>query len=631
MCGFTAFFPAQPHSRNHDSYSKQLSDSLKLISHRGPDSSGIYTSPDGLSYLAHARLSIIDVAYGIQPFTEDSGRYSIVFNGELYNYQEIRHSLGLQCTTRSDTEVVLKAFIKLGPSCLSLFRGMFAFAIWDTHLKKAFVARDRFGIKPLYYHTSEDGTVFSSEIKGILPFLRTRVVDYTALSEYINFQFTLSRRTLFAGVSELPAAHFAYVSTGTLQSPEQYWNIQFRPDYSHTESWFISRLREILHESVSLHCVSDVPIASYVSGGIDSTLISALSASSRNTQNPKGFVGRYSTHEGFDESQYSRLACEQQGIECHVSTITPDDFLSSFSDLIWHLDQPVAGPGSLGQYIVSRDASQHAKVILGGQGGDEIFGGYTRYLLGYFEQCIKAAIDGNLDDGNYVVTYNSIIPSLSSLRGYKPLMQEFWRDGLFESLDKRYWRLINKANSYSGLIDQDLFNTDEALNSFTDIFFADGTQHASYFDRMSHFDFRTLLPALLQVEDRVSMAHGLESRVPFLDHKLVEFAATIPADVKFKNGQLKRLLPLAFNDYFPKEILGRTDKMGFPIPLNNWVREHSGVREFVGDTLSTSKAQQRPYLSDKIPVDSLLNNQGPYGRALWGLLCLEVWHTTFID
>jgi asparagine synthase (glutamine-hydrolysing) len=632
MCGLTAFFASSSEVHNGALTTQELvSQSLRLISHRGPDSAQIRAFPKGNAVLAHARLSIIDLDYGAQPFVDRSGRYTIIFNGELYNYRAVKSMFSLDTVTNSDTEVVLLSYILLGSDCLRHFRGMFSFVIWDNYTETAFVARDRFGIKPLYLYATGGCTVLSSEIKGLLPFLKSKQVSNAGLVDYLNFQFTLSSRTLFSGVSEFLPAHYAFIRNGILEQPSCYWQINYSPDYAHTERWFADRLRDILAESVSLHCTSDVPIASYVSGGIDSTLISSLSVGQRHTDNPQGFVGRYLTHEGFDESSFALNACDSQGIECNIVTITPDDFLDSFSDLIWHLDQPVAGPGSLGQFIVSRHASTKAKVILGGQGGDEIFGGYTRYLLGYFEQCIKGAIEGSLDNGNYVVTYESIIPNLQALRQYKPLMQEFWSCGLFEPLDKRYLRLVNRANAYQDIIDFSLLDSSAALESFSQIFYADGTEHASYFDRMSHFDFRTLLPALLHVEDRVSMAHGLESRVPFLDHHLVEFAATIPADIKFRNGELKRLLPLAFRDKLPEPILRRKDKMGFPVPLNNWVRDHAGIREFVGDILSSSIAQQRSYLAKAIPVDVLLDNQGPYGRALWGLLCLEVWHRKFID
>jgi asparagine synthase (glutamine-hydrolysing) len=630
MCGFTTFFHSWEDELTKP-YAHRVKESLEVISHRGPDGSNIWKSPCSSALMGHVRLAIIDLNQGSQPMVDTTGRYTIVFNGELYNYKELITQLGLSVETHSDTEVILQCYISKGAECLKYFLGMFAFIIWDNVKRTAFVARDRFGIKPLYVTEAKDGIALSSEVKGLLPFWSKKQVNQLGLSDYLNFQCTLSQRTLFEGIYEFPAAHYAFINEGGLDKPIRYWNLQYNVDYHHTERWFCERLREKLSEAVTLHCTSDVPIASYVSGGIDSTLISALSIGHRNSEFPMGFVGRYITDEGFDESEFASDACEHQGVECNVVTITPDDFVATFERLIWHLDQPVAGPGSVGQYIVSREASKYVKVILGGQGGDEIFGGYTRYLIGYFEQCIRGAIDGTLNGGNYLVTYESIIPSLRSLEQYIPLLQEFWSEGIFDSLDKRYWQLINKAKQYDGIVWQEYLNSKAAEESYNVIFYADGTEHASYFDRMSHYDFRTLLPALLHVEDRVSMAHGLESRVPFLDHRLVEFAATIPADIKFRNGELKRMLPLAFTDKFPISILNRKDKMGFPIPLNSWMKKHKNVREYIGDIFSSSTARQRPYLIKPIPVDEILASQGNYGRALWGLLCLEIWQRLYID
>ena len=237
--------------------------------------------------------------------------------------------------------------------------------------------------------------------------------------------------------------------------------------------------------------------------------------------------------------------------------------------------------------MVSQAAAREAKVILGGQGGDEIFGGYTRYLIAYFEQCIKAAIDGTMHSGNFVVTYESIIPNLVALRNYKPLLKEFWSDGLFEDLDARYFRLINRAPHLAGEVDFEALGEYSPFTTFQAIFNGRNVGHESYFDKMTHFDFKTLLPALLQVEDRVSMAHGLESRVPLLDHELVELAATMPADVKFKDGTMKHVFKRATRSLVPDVIADRKDKMGFPVPLHEWFA--GPAREFVSDVFSSQR------------------------------------------
>jgi asparagine synthase (glutamine-hydrolysing) len=267
-------------------------------------------------------------------------------------------------------------------------------------------------------------------------------------------------------------------------------------------------------------------------------------------------------------------------------------------------------------------------VVLGGQGGDEVFGGYTRYLIAYFEQCIKGAIEGTRHNGNFVVTYESIIPSLVALRNYKPLLQEFWREGLFESMDRRYFRLVNRAPSLDSEINWPALEPYSAREAFQQIFNGENVRKESYFDLMTHFDFKTLLPALLQVEDRMSMAHGLESRVPLLDHPIVELAATIPADVKFKDGKMKHVLREVVAPFLPDAILNRQDKMGFPTPLSEWLA--GDARDFVRDIFSSQKAVNRD-LVDNRQVLNGMDNEPRYGRKIWGLLCIEIWQQEFHD
>jgi asparagine synthase (glutamine-hydrolysing) len=278
--------------------------------------------------------------------------------------------------------------------------------------------------------------------------------------------------------------------------------------------------------------------------------------------------------------------------------------------------------------MVSQAAAREAKVVLGGQGGDEIFGGYTRYLIAYFEQCVKAAIDGTMHGGNFVVTYESIIPNLVALRNYKPLLKEFWRDGLFEDLDARYFRLINRAPHLGGEVDFEALGEYSPFTTFQEIFNGRNVGHESYFDKMTHFDFKTLLPALLQVEDRVSMAHGLESRVPLLDHELVELAATMPADVKFKDGTMKHVFKRATRSLVPDAIADRKDKMGFPVPLHEWFA--GPAREFVSDVFSSREALGREHFDNR-KVLAGLEKENRFGRQTWGLLSLELWQRLFHD
>jgi asparagine synthase (glutamine-hydrolysing) len=596
-----------------------------LIAHRGPDDDGFWAHERGHVGFGHRRLAIIDPSpAGHQPMRDAAGRW-ITYNGEVYNYPELRLELGGNFQTGCDTEVVLRAHDRWGADSLDHLRGMFAYALWDEVEQELLCARDRFGIKPFYYAQVGDVLYFASEAKALLPFLPKIETDLDGLKDYLAFQFCLAGKTLFAGVQELLPGHRLRVRNGNAVA-ERYWEVYYDLDFDHTAKYFEERTEELLAESVKLHLRSDVPVSAYLSGGLDSSSVASLA--SRTTPHMKAFTGRFPEDERYDESRYAQALADERGLDLNVIDIGAGDFLSSIEKVVYHLDHPVAGPGSFPQYMVSQAAARDAKVILGGQGGDEIFGGYTRYLIAYFEQCIKAAIDGTMHGGNFVVTYESIIPNLVALRGYKPLLKEFWSDGLFDDLDARYFRLINRAPHLSGEVDLPALGTYDPFTTFQGIFNGRNVGHQSYFDKMTHFDFKTLLPALLQVEDRVSMAHGLESRVPLLDHELVELAATMPADVKFKDGTMKHVFKRATRSLVPDVIADRKDKMGFPVPLHEWFA--GPARDFIADVFSSQAALQREHFDNR-RVLAGLEKENRFGRQTWGLLSLELWQRLFHD
>ncbi len=598
----------------------------KLIAHRGPDGEGTWVHPNRFAGFGHLRLSIIDLQTGDQPMTDESGSW-IVYNGEIYNYLELQKELGEdQFTTTSDTEVILRAYRKWGEDCVSHFRGMFAFVLWDAPNQRFFCARDRFGIKPLYFYQDQNLFFFASEPKALLPFIPDIRTNLEALKEYFAFQFCLDGKTLFEGVHELQPAHHLTISAEKI-SVKKYWEVYYQPDFSHDEQYYEEALRELIKDSVVIHTRADVPIGSYLSGGVDSSAVAAI-ASASDPDSFMGFTGKFAEGPEFDESQYAREVAQKNGFPLEEITITADDFINNFRKVIYHMDYPVAGPGSFPQYMVSQLAVKHRKVVMGGQGGDEIFGGYTRYLIAYFEQCIKAAIDGTMDNGNFIVTYESILPNLTSLRNYKPLLQQFWKDELFAPMDRRYFRLINRANSIGDEINWGLLENYSAYQTFRGIFNSENIGKESYFDLMTHFDFKTLLPALLHVEDRVSMAHGLESRVPFLDHPIVELAARMPPNVKFKDGNLKHILREAVRPYIPESIYARKDKMGFPTPLSEWMR--GPARTFILDIFTSQSARTRDYVYPQAIIDQL-GEEPRYSRKIWGFLNLELWNQEFID
>jgi asparagine synthase (glutamine-hydrolysing) len=608
---------------------RALATMSRLIAHRGPDGDGCWRGAGDAVGLVHRRLAIIDLSpAAAQPMHGGAG-LTITYNGEIYNYRELRDSLrgGWDFRSSSDTECILAAYAAHGDDCLALLRGMFAFALWDERRQRLFCARDRFGIKPLYYTIVEGVFHFASEAKALVPFLQSIETDRAALAEYLTFQYTIGEKTLFAGIHQLLPGHALSVEDGRLRV-WRYWDVSYEVDFDHSPRYFQQRLQALVEDSIRLHCRSDVPVGAYVSGGIDSSLVHAL-AHGLGGASDLGFHGRFLEHPGYDESGYAEAASRHAGGRLHCIDIIAGDFMRHVGDVIYHLDFPVAGPGSFAQYMVSMLAARHVKVVLGGQGGDEIFGGYARYVVAYFEQCIKAAIDGDYKGGNFVVTIESIIPNLGLLREYKPLIKEFWREGLFDPMDQRYFRLVDRSADMADEIDWHALDRRQVFEDFARIFNNPANvRKEAYFDKMTHFDFKCLLPALLQVEDRMSMAHGLESRVPLLDHPLVEFVATVPADVKFKDGHMKHLLKQVFADRLPPQVAQRRDKMGFPVPLKEWL--DGAARGWALDVFATMASKHRPYIDARAVVANL-GRSARFSRKAWALLGLELWHQRFHD
>lgn len=609
---------------------KRLKAMSALIAHRGPDGEGVWTEPNHLAGIAHRRLAIIDLSNEAHQPMESPLGHVVAFNGEIYNYRELRsrhEGAGRRFRSHSDTETILAEYERFGAVSIEHLRGMFAIALWDPGERSMFLARDRFGIKPLYYAAVDGVLYFASEAKALLPFLRSITTDATALAEYLTFQYTIGEHTLFEGIKQLLPGHYITIRDGQV-SVRKYWDAQYVPDFSRSHADFVDELRALLGDSISAHLVSDVEVGSYLSGGLDSSLL-ALLAAKESGHGLQGFHGRFVEFPGYDESQYAQAVARDMSGNLHIRDITALDFRDSIRDVIYHLDFPVAGPGAFAQYMVSEMAATHLKVVLGGQGGDEVFGGYVRYLVAYLEQCLRAAIDDTYRNGHFVVTLESIIPNLPVLQEYRPLMAEFWRDGLFGELDDRFFRLINRRSDMGSEFHWDALDMAGVRSSFDAIFSSpENVGHEAYFDKMTHFEFKTLLPALLTVEDRMSMAHGLESRVPILDHPLIEFAATIPADVKFKNGQLKHLLREAFIQHFPHELANRRDKMGFPVPLREWL---SGPLAAFGQEIVTSLAEsERPFVNGAAVAAGQLT-AGRYSRKTWAMMSLELWHQAFHD
>lgn len=603
---------------------------METIKHRGPDDSGT-TLIDDVTF-GHQRLAIIDIENGKQPMQSEDGRYTLVLNGEIYNYLELRQQLtfrGYRFKTFSDTEVLLNLYIEYGSEVVRHLNGMFAFAVYDNVLKTTFIARDHFGIKPLYYHEGNGHFVFGSEIKALLkhPKVSTNS-DRDSLFEYLTFQMVLKKHTLFDKILKLEPATYIVVREAKIIEKKNYWNPSYEVDHDKSAGQFNDELLVLLENSLSIQVRSDVPVGAYLSGGLDSSTVATLAAKSYPGQ-MKTFTGGFKDSAAYDESNYAKIVSDSISSDHHLIFPEAKDFQDTFEKLVYHMDEPSAGPGIFPQYMVSKLASEHVKVVLGGQGGDEIFGGYARYAVAYLEQCIKGAIFETQEEGQHVVTLNSIIPNLSMLKQYVPLIKAQFSNGLFDSMDRRYYQMIDRSPSLAKLYQEDFLtqrNEGQIFDKFSQVF--NKIDSPSYFNKMTNFDMKTLLPALLQVEDRVSMAVSLESRVPLLDKRIAELSAKMPPKMKFAGGKTKYMLHNAVKNILPKQIIERKDKMGFPVPLNEWMA--GPLKEYVLDTFSNQKAKERGLYKVEAIKDHI-NNAGKFNRDIWGALNLELWHQKFMD
>jgi len=625
MCGIAAII----NKTGKEASLPLLEKMASTIHHRGPDDDGVII--DGPIGFFHKRLSIIDIECGKQPMTFNN--CTIVYNGEIYNYIELREDLkkkGHSFQTSSDTEVILHMYSEYGNEFVNLLNGMFAFIIYDKNENKLFVARDHFGIKPLYWYHDAELIAFGSEIKALLahPHISAEA-DNENLYEYLTFQFIMGEETMFKNIYKILPGHFLTIDLKTWKlKHNKYWEPNFKIDHYHTEEYFIVELQKILNETICQQLRSDVPLGTYLSGGIDSSLVTILTSKFLN-QTVKSFTGTFREGPEFNELEYARIVANEAGVQLLEVCPTEEEFIDLIPKLIYYLDEPVAGPGLFPQYIVSKLASEHVKVVLGGQGGDEIFGGYTRYLVAYLEQALKGAIYETNEEGEHIVSLESILPNLPSLKQYIPMMKDFWTQGSFEEMDRRYFHLINRMGSTSKFFHPEFVNDckhEAIFEKFSSHFNNPDTK--SYFNKMTHFDMLGSLPGLLQVEDRMSMAVSIESRVPLLDRRIVDLISTMPAGMKFKGGEMKYLLKRTIKDVIPKQIMNRKDKMGFPVPLHIWSKNKA--KGFIMDTLLSKKSKERNMINTDY-VEKLISSDRPFSRGLWGILSLELWHNQFID
>lgn len=591
-----------------------------ILHHRGPDGKGVWTD-DNIA-LGHTRLSIIDLNIRSKQPMEYDDKYIITYNGEIYNYDILKGKLNdYKFNTDSDTEVILAMYKKYGKKCVDFLDGMFSFALWDKEKKELFCVRDRLGIKPFYYFYENNNLYFSSEIKALLPYINKVEEDLEGIGEYLIFQYPISENTMFKNIKQLMPGCCLTFSFDKNIKIEKYWDLDYNNKVNDSKEEIMNNIRNLFDESIKRHLKSDVPIGSYISGGIDSGLISILSK--KENKLDSSYHGRFTDYKGFDESKYAKIISNKLDISLNIMDISCDDFKENIKKILYYLDYPIVGPGSFPQFMVSKLVSENVKVILGGQGGDEIFCGYVRYLIPYFENIIHKTINGEPEE------LKDFLNKAEIIKQYIPMLKNFWKDGLFDDLSDRYFKILDRSNVLEEIIDWKIINKEKIKKKYNNIFHNKNIPKDDYFNKMLDFDLKYCLPALLQVEDRMSMAWSVESRVPIINHTLIEYVAKIPENMKIEKGNPKSLLKNSFKKEIPEEIINRKDKMGFPVPLNNWF--NGKLRNFIIDIIRKLKARNLSYMNitDKFMDD--LKNTTKFSRKIWILLSLELWYENYFD
>jgi asparagine synthase (glutamine-hydrolysing) len=636
MCGIAGIVEF---GRDTRASASALRDMCHAMTHRGPDDEGLYT--DGCLGIGMRRLSIVDLATGHQPISNEDGSLWIVFNGEIYNHLALREELvarGHRYSTHSDTETIIHAFEEYGADCVHHLRGMFAFAIWNRNTKTLFIARDRLGIKPLYYKLAPERLLFGSEIKVILAHGGIRPeFNRAVLPEYLAFGYLSGEETFYAGIRKLPPGHTLTISPDGRAETRQYWDLDAsQPHESRDEHYYVRAYRELLEGAVQSHLMSDVPLGVFLSGGLDSSAVAALMTKIRRES-----IETFSV--GYGEQTYSELPFART-VASHINSqhrevlVGENDFFSALPHLIWHEDEPIVWPSSVSLYFVARLARERVTVVLTGEGSDETLAGYTRYAF----TLKNAAIDR---------PYRSVVPgalrrTLRDVIANSSLLGATLRRKLehtFLGKDGAAWDSFYFDNFFSafsateqnGLLTAEFerqFDPVTAYNNVLDYWERSATQAGgAMLQRLLYTDIKTYLVELLMKQDNMSMAASIESRVPFLDHVLVEFATRVPREVQIQGLAGKRILKKAMEDLLPHEIIYRP-KLGFPTPWSGWLAgpRLETIRAMLVEPRSLERGYFRRDAIEKLFDEHRAKHRDNYDR-IWRLLNLELWHRVCLE
>ncbi|HJV31755.1 MAG TPA: asparagine synthase (glutamine-hydrolyzing) [Bacillales bacterium] len=614
MCGFIGCVHDKTQTYNDDQ-KQQFKNMNDIITHRGPDDDGFYY--DDHIQFGFRRLSIIDIESGHQPLTYENERYWIIFNGEIYNYVELREELlkeGLTFATSSDTEVIIALFSHFKEKAVEKLRGMFAFVIWDKQEQSLYGARDPFGIKPFFYLEDGERTLFASEKKSILLALENDVLNYDSLQHYLTYQFVPEPRTLSEGINKLEPGHYFTKKIGAKMEIKRYWKAHFSP-IQKSEADFTKEIRDILFDSVKMHMRSDVPVGSFLSGGIDSSIIASIAKEYHPAI--KTFSVGFERN-GFSEIDVAKETAEKLGVENISYVITPEEYMNEIPKIMWHMDDPLADPACVPLYFVAREARKHVTVVLSGEGADELFGGYNIYRepqdLEVFNKiprigkCLLKGIANMMPAG---VKGKSFIE-----RGVTPM-------------EERY---IGNAKMFTEEEKRELLTVYRDGLNYTDITKPLYEESRGYdpVDRMQYIDIHTWMRGdILLKADKMTMAHSLELRVPFLDKAVFDVASRIPTSLKTANGTTKYILRKAAEGVVPAHVLDRK-KLGFPVPIRHWLKDE--MNDWAKNIIRESNTD---HLINKTYLLRLLEDhcqgKADNSRKIWTVLMFMVWHQVYVE
>jgi asparagine synthase (glutamine-hydrolysing) len=632
MCGIAGILEFGRDARANPAALREM---CRVIRHRGPDDEGFYT--DGAAGIGMRRLSIVDVAGGHQPISNEDGTLWIVFNGEIYNHLALREQLiarGHRYVTHSDTETVLHLFEEYGEDCVQHLRGMFAFAIWNRNTKTLFIARDRLGIKPLYYKLTPERLLFGSEIKVVFAHGGVRPeFNQAALPEFLAFGYLSGEESFYAGIRKLLPGHTMTIGPGGKPEIRQYWDLDTSKAHSsRDESYYVQSYRELLEGAVSSHLMSDVPLGVFLSGGVDSSAVAALMTKIR--QEPVETFSVGYTEQTYSELPFARTVSEHIRSKHHEVFVSEQNFFGALPHLIWHEDEPIVWPSSISLYFVARLARERVTVVLTGEGADETLAGYTRYAFtlknAAMDRAYRSVVPSFLRKGlrNTVATSSLLGASLRRKLEHTFLAKDgnSWASFYFDN----FFSAFGEAEQ-GGLLTGEFAREAAPSKAYKNVL--EYWEHSSgeMLQRLLYTDIKTYLVELLMKQDNMSMAASIESRVPFLDHVLVEFATRIPREVQIQGLAGKRILKKAVEDLLPHDILYRP-KLGFPTPWSRWLAgpRLETIRAMLLEQRSLDRGYFRREAIEKLFDEHGANHRDNYDR-IWRLLNLELWHRVCLE